>query len=95
MITEAELRHVAKLAKLALDDQEVAVLTRELDDLLMHFNTLSQLDTAGVPPTARPLPLTNVLRDDRVGPEWTPDQALANAPSREGDFFRVPQIAGA
>lgn len=95
MITESDVRHVAKLAKLALSDEEVRVVTRQLDDLLMHFDTLAELDTAGVPPTARPLPLHNVLRDDRVQGELTPDVALANAPSREDHFFRVPQIQGA
>jgi aspartyl-tRNA(Asn)/glutamyl-tRNA(Gln) amidotransferase subunit C len=91
-ITEAEVRETALLARLALDDGEVARLTGELDAILGYMETLSRLDVSGVPPTAHAVPLDLRLRADEPGPQLSPDQALSDAPRRHDDLFEVPKI---
>ncbi|MGH9170452.1 MAG: Asp-tRNA(Asn)/Glu-tRNA(Gln) amidotransferase subunit GatC [Acidimicrobiales bacterium] len=89
-----DVRHVAKLARLDLSDDEVLTLQGELSDLLDHVDKVRQLDTAGVPPTAHPLPLQNVLRADEVRPSLDRQAVLAAAPAVEDDRFLVPSILG-
>jgi aspartyl-tRNA(Asn)/glutamyl-tRNA(Gln) amidotransferase subunit C len=89
-----EVRHVAKLARLDLSEEEIATLQGELTALLDHVDKVRQLDTAGVPPTAHPLPLNNVLRDDEVRPCLDRSAVLAGAPAVESDRFLVPSILG-
>ena len=85
---------MAWLARLALTDDEVQSLTRDLGAILDHAAEVSALDTADVPPTAHPLPLVNVLRADDPGPCLDRDEVLAQAPSAEDGRFRVPRILG-
>ncbi|MHB1988638.1 MAG: Asp-tRNA(Asn)/Glu-tRNA(Gln) amidotransferase subunit GatC [Acidimicrobiales bacterium] len=94
LISVDEVRHVAKLARLELSDDELEVLQGELSALLDHVETITSLDTSGVPPTAHPLPLSNVLRSDEPSPGLTPAQALAGAPAVEDGRFSVPSILG-
>ncbi|MGO9875881.1 MAG: Asp-tRNA(Asn)/Glu-tRNA(Gln) amidotransferase subunit GatC [Acidimicrobiia bacterium] len=93
-ITRAEVEHVARLARLALTDDELDSLTTELGAILEHAAQVSALDTAGVPPTAHPLPLVNVFRVDATRPSLPRDEVLAAAPAAEGGRFRVPRILG-
>ncbi len=86
--------HVARLARLDLRADEVDRLTTELDAILEAVSKVAELDLAGVPPTSHPLDLVNVWADDEPRPSLTLDEALANAPAREGDLFRVPPTAG-
>lgn len=92
MIQQDDVRHIARLARLQLDEQELALYTDQLGRILGFFDQLAQIDTAGVPVTAHPLPVTNAFRDDVVRPSLPLEQVLANAPQREGDAFRVPKI---
>ena len=92
MIQQDEVRHIAKLARLRLDDDEVGVYTEQLGRILGFFDELQGLETAGVPLTAHPLPVSNAFRADEARPSLTVDQVLANAPQREGPYFRVPKI---
>ena len=92
MLTAKEVRHVARLARLQLSDQEIDAMTAQLGAILDYFDQLKQADTTGVPPAAHALPLQNVLRPDAVTPCLSPDEALANAPQREEDYVRVPKI---
>lgn len=92
MLTQEQVEHVARLARLAITDAETALYSRQLSSILSYIEKLDELDTAAVEPTSHVLPLTNVFRDDRVRPSLAPDQALANAPDRAGDLFRVPKI---
>jgi len=85
---------VARLARLALTDDELDALTTELGDILGHAAQVSALDTAGVEPTAHPLPLVNVFRADVARPGLPRDEVLAGAPEAEGGRFRVPRILG-
>ncbi len=91
-ITRGDVEHVAKLARLALTDDEVERFTGQLASILEHAAQVSALDTAGVPPTAHPIPLSNVLRADEVRPSIDRDEVLAAAPLAEDGRFRVPRI---
>jgi aspartyl-tRNA(Asn)/glutamyl-tRNA(Gln) amidotransferase subunit C len=89
-----DIRHVARLARLALTDDEIATFAPQLGSLMTHVDALAQLDTAHVPATAQVIPSRNVQRDDVVRPEimLTREAALANAPQAQGAYFRVPRI---
>jgi aspartyl-tRNA(Asn)/glutamyl-tRNA(Gln) amidotransferase subunit C len=93
-LTRAEVEHVAQLARLALTDPEIDALTSELGAILEHAAEVSALDTAGVPPTAHPLPLVNVFRADVARPCLLHDEVLAAAPDAQDGRFRVPRILG-
>jgi aspartyl-tRNA(Asn)/glutamyl-tRNA(Gln) amidotransferase subunit C len=93
-ITRDDVTHVARLARLELSDDELERFTGQLADVLAHASDIEALDTEGVPPTAHPLPLRNVLRDDVVMPSLDRDEVLAAAPDVEDRRFRVPPILG-
>ena len=93
-ITRAEVEHVARLARLALSDDEITALTDELGAILEHAAQVSALDTRDVEPTAHPLPLVNVVRPDVARPGVPRDEVLAAAPATEDNRFRVPRILG-
>lgn len=94
LISPADVVHVAQLARLDLTDDELGHLVVELGAVLDHAAGVAALDTAGVPPTAHPLPLVNVLRPDEVRPSLDRDEVLAMAPQVEDGRFRVPSILG-
>ncbi|HET6873362.1 MAG TPA: Asp-tRNA(Asn)/Glu-tRNA(Gln) amidotransferase subunit GatC [Acidimicrobiales bacterium] len=93
-ITTEDVAHVAQLARLRLTDDELQQFTAQLAAVLDHARDVEALDTAGVPPTAHPLPIQNVLRDDVTEPCLDRGEVLAAAPSVELDRFRVPRILG-
>ena len=93
-ITRDEVLHVARLARLALTDEEVVRLTAELDAILEAVSKVSELDLADVPPTSHPLDLVNVWDEDEPRPSLSLDEVFANAPARENDLFRVPPTHG-
>lgn len=92
MISEEEVRHVAELARLELTDEELERIGGQLGAILQSIEKIGELDLSGVPPTANPLNLTNVLRPDEPQEELSVEQALANAPEAEGNLFIVPRI---
>jgi aspartyl-tRNA(Asn)/glutamyl-tRNA(Gln) amidotransferase subunit C len=89
-ITRDEVLHGARLARLALTDEEVERLTAELGAILEAVSKVSELDLSDVPPTSHPLDLVNVWDEDEPRPSLSLEDAFANAPEREGDLFRVP-----
>jgi aspartyl-tRNA(Asn)/glutamyl-tRNA(Gln) amidotransferase subunit C len=89
-IERDEVLHVARLARLALTDDEVERLGRELNAILEAVGKVSELDLDEVEPTSHPLALVNVWDEDEPRPSLPLEDALANAPERVGDFFRVP-----
>jgi len=91
-LTPEEVRHVAQLAKLNLQPEEVELFTRQLNDILAYMEKLQQLDTSGVKPMAHVLPLANAFREDRVEEALPRDSALKNAPAREEGAFLVPRV---
>jgi aspartyl-tRNA(Asn)/glutamyl-tRNA(Gln) amidotransferase subunit C len=92
MISEEQVRHVANLARLGLTDEEVEKMGGQLDAILDSIERIQELDLSGVPPTANPLDLSNVLRPDEPRPEFSQEQALSPAPERVDDLFAVPRI---
>ena len=93
-ISRADVAHVARLARLDLTDDELSRFTDQLAAVLEHAGDLAAIDTAGVPPTAHPLELVNVLRDDVPRPCLDRAEVLAMAPAAEDGRFRVPKILG-
>ena len=91
-ITKKEVEHVAKLARLALKEEEAEQLTRQLSDILTYVEKLNELDTKDVEPTSHVLPVRNVLREDEVSGSIDRGKALVNAPDRTEEFFRVPKV---
>lgn len=93
-ISKRDVTHVAKLARLALTEDELERYTSQLAAVLGHAADIEALDIEGVPPTAHPLPLTNVFRADIPRPSLDRDEVLAQAPDVESDRFRIPRILG-
>ncbi|NLX12487.1 MAG: Asp-tRNA(Asn)/Glu-tRNA(Gln) amidotransferase subunit GatC [Phycisphaerales bacterium] len=91
-ISEEEVRHISMLARLKPSDEEVHRFSEQLSAILAYMEQLNEVDTTDVPPTAHALPVHNVFRDDRPGSSLSPDQALANAPQRDDNFFAVPKV---
>jgi len=91
-LTRAEVLHVASLARLSLNPEEVDLFTRQLNDILAYVEKLQEVDTEGVPPMAHAVPLVNVFREDEAAPGLPRDEALANAPAPEEGTFVVPRI---
>jgi aspartyl-tRNA(Asn)/glutamyl-tRNA(Gln) amidotransferase subunit C len=89
-ITRDEVLHVAKLARLALTEDEIAKFQQQLSAILEAVSKVDELDLSDVEPTAHPLELSNVWAADEPRPSLPVEEALANAPDREDDYFRVP-----
>jgi aspartyl-tRNA(Asn)/glutamyl-tRNA(Gln) amidotransferase subunit C len=93
-IAPEQVRHVAKLARLALNEPQLARFAGQLESILEYVAQIGQVDVANVEPMAHALPLVNVLRDDVAGPGLPLDQVLQNAPESDGPFFKVPKVIG-
>ena len=91
-LSREDVLHIALLARLGLTEAEVDKFRGQLSDILENFEILEQVDTTNVPPTAQPIPLQNVVREDEVAPSLPQSEILANAPRREGEFFRVKAV---
>ena len=91
-LSRNEVLHIAQLARIRLSEGDVARFQEQLSEILAHFEALQQLDTSDVPPTAYPLPLESVMREDEVRPSLPPDEVLANAPLVEDQAFRVRAV---
>jgi len=91
-LSREEVLHIARLARLGLTDAEVDRMQEQLSNILENFEILAGVDTADVPPTAQSIALNNVFREDEIEPSLSQDDVLANAPRREGEFFRVRAV---
>ena len=91
-LTPEEVRHIARLARVGLSDDEMPRLQSQLSKILDYFHRLQEVDTENVPPTAQTLAMHNVMRDDEPQPSMDKEEVLANAPQREDDHFRVRAI---
>jgi aspartyl-tRNA(Asn)/glutamyl-tRNA(Gln) amidotransferase subunit C len=89
-ISRDEVLHVARLARLELSEPELERFAEQLNAILEAVGKVGELDLSGVEPTAHPLELANVWAEDEPRPSLTVEEALANAPDREDDAFRVP-----
>ncbi len=93
-ISRDEVAHLARLSRLALSDAELDQFAGQLDSILSHVRTISEVAAADVPATSSPNPATNVTRADELVPGLTPHEALAAAPAVDEQRFMVPQILG-
>ena len=91
-LSREDVIHIALLARLGLTETEVDRFRQQLSNILENFEILQPVDTNNVEPTAQAIPLQNVMRDDEVAPSLPPGEILANAPQREGDFFKVRAV---
>ena len=91
-ITREQVEHVAVLARLALDDDELNALTGQMDAILDYVEKLNELDTEGIVPTAHAVPMENAFRSDEVRASLANQEALANAPASDKGCFRVPKV---
>lgn len=91
-IARKEVEHVASLARLALKEEEMEQFTVQLSDILTYVEKLNELDTENVEPTSHALPVKNVMRDDEAVGSIDRRKALANAPDRSEEFFKVPKV---
>ena len=91
-ISPDDVRKVAKLARLELDEAKIATYAHQLERILDYVSHMETVDTEGVPPTTRAVEVVNVTRADGVDTTEVREELLNLAPQREGDFFRVPRI---
>ena len=91
-VDETTVRRVARLARIAVKDEEVAHLTGELNAILAFVEELSALDVEGVEPLTSVTPMKIPMREDKVTAGGEPEKVLSNAPAREGDFYVVPKV---
>jgi aspartyl-tRNA(Asn)/glutamyl-tRNA(Gln) amidotransferase subunit C len=91
-ISREEVAHLARLARLAVTDEELDTFAGQLDVILQAVAQVGEVAAVDVPPTSHSVPLTNVYRDDVVVPGLTREDALAGAPDTEDHRFRVPRI---
>jgi aspartyl-tRNA(Asn)/glutamyl-tRNA(Gln) amidotransferase subunit C len=91
-ISREDVEHIAFLARLGLSEDEKRIFQEQLSGILEYMQTLAELNTSDIPPTAQVIPLRNVMRPDTVIPSLPREAVLANAPDREGDFLRVPPV---
>jgi len=87
-----DVKKVAALARLEMNDADLAIMADQLNAILGYVDQLSSVNTDGIEPLAHPLPLANVFRDDVPVPSLPVDAALQNAPNRLADFFGVPAV---
>ncbi len=92
MITTDDVKHVAKLARLELSEEETTQYTKQLGDILKYVEQMNEVDTTGIEPMPHAVPVYNVMREDVVKYENTKDEMMKNAPYEEDGFFRVPKI---
>ena len=91
-LTADEVRHIALLARVGMTDDEVERMRDTLSDILAQFEALREVDTGDLEPTAHSVNLLSVMRDDEAGDSLARDEALANAPNRQGDLVRVKAV---
>ena len=91
-LSREEVLHIARLARLGMTEAEVSRFGEQLSNILENFEILKKVDTSDVPPTAQSIALQNVMRSDEVAPSLPASEILANAPRKEGEFFRVRAV---
>jgi aspartyl-tRNA(Asn)/glutamyl-tRNA(Gln) amidotransferase subunit C len=93
-ITPEQVRHVAMLSRLALDEARLAKFAGQLESILGYIAKISEADISGVEPMAHALPVHNIFREDVIEPSLPLEKVLQNAPDSDGPFFKVPKVIG-
>lgn len=91
-ISEEQVKHVAKLAKLSFSQEELTGFTDQLGKIIDMVEQLSEVDTEGVPFTSNVIETVNVMREDEAQPGWNRDELMRNVPESEDGFIKVPAI---
>jgi aspartyl-tRNA(Asn)/glutamyl-tRNA(Gln) amidotransferase subunit C len=91
-LSNEEVRHIAQLARLQLNSEEVGLIARQMNDILIYMDQLNKLDTRGVEPTSHALQLANAFREDQVQPSLPVEESLAIAPEQGRSAFVVPKV---
>ncbi|PJA98215.1 MAG: Asp-tRNA(Asn)/Glu-tRNA(Gln) amidotransferase GatCAB subunit C [Ignavibacteriales bacterium CG_4_9_14_3_um_filter_30_11] len=91
-ISKEQVKHIAKLARLKLNDEELESYTKELSSILDYIEKLNELDTANVEPLTHPIENNNVFREDELEDSVSREDALKNAPKEDGKYFKVPKV---
>lgn len=89
-----QVKHVAKLARLSLSNEQLEKLAGQLESILGYVNQIQSVDVTGVEPMAHALPISNIFRDDTVKESLPVEKVLANAPDSDPPFFKVPKVIG-
>ena len=93
-LTREQVEKVSLLARLQLNDEELAIMTAQLGQIVQYVQQLSELDTESVAPMAHAVDLYNVFAPDQLQPSLPREEALANAPKRDDECYRVPAVLG-
>jgi len=91
-INQHDIEHVARLARLALTEEEKHLFTGQMGAILAYVETLNELCTDGISPTSHAVPMENSFRPDSLAPSIGLDKALVNAPDHNDSYFRVPPV---
>ncbi len=91
-VSREDVLHIARLARIALTEEETERYSEQLSNLFEHFEVLQEVNTDDVPPTTQSVELRSVMREDIPHTSLTQDEVLANAPRREDDSFRVKPV---
>lgn len=91
-VTKDEVKHIAKLAKLEFNDEEINRYTDDLNEILGYVDKLNELDTENVEPLSHPIEGSNVFREDKLRKSVDTEEALKNAPESTSEYFRVPKV---
>ena len=93
-VTIKDVEHIAELARLKFNENELDNFTHQLNEILSYVDKLNELDTENVEPLSHPVENINVFRDDKVKPSVPTEEALKNAPDKNESFFKVPKVIG-
>lgn len=91
-LTSDEVRHIARLARLGLSEEDISRDQEQLSNILDNFQVLQEVNTSDVQPTANPMSLSNVMRKDEILPSLSPSEVLANSPEKEEGYFRIKAV---
>jgi len=91
-INQQDVEHVARLARLSLNPDDLKTMTGQMDAILGYVDKLNELDTSGIEPMAHAVPMSNAFREDEITEPIGVEQALQNAPQRNDNYFKVPKI---
>ena len=91
-VTKKDVLKIANLARLHVNDEEIAKYTEQMNLILEYMEQLNQVNTADVEPLSHPLDLKNIFREDKVQPSLPVEDALRNAPDKSGNYFKVPKV---
>lgn len=87
-----EVLHLSRLVRMGLTEEEIEKFRVQLSDILENFEILKQVDTTNLPPMTQSIALQNIFREDKPSPSYDPEEILANAPQREGDYFKIHAV---